>query len=207
MITLARDNLPPIRFLVAPGDPRDLLDYGRRPAADTRSRGARLRSHAAAVSVGAAGVAANPRAPHTRALALVAFAVGGGEAGAGRRCGSRRGAGRAGSVLVADVAGLRGRSRSAAKPIRSHAANRVRRERRRGARSGRAVRRPGPRVGPSRGGVPRRASSGSSAPDIPACHRVDRRGAGSGTAAGNRRRLHHVARQSSARPVPGAAGA
>ena len=28
MITLARDNLPPVRFLVARGDPRDLLDNG-----------------------------------------------------------------------------------------------------------------------------------------------------------------------------------
>ncbi len=27
-ITVARDNLPPIRFLIAPGDPRDLLDEG-----------------------------------------------------------------------------------------------------------------------------------------------------------------------------------
>lgn len=39
VITLTRDNLPPIRFLVAPGDPRDLLDNGvdllltRNPAA------------------------------------------------------------------------------------------------------------------------------------------------------------------------------
>ena len=55
-----------------PAIPRDLLDEGVDLLLTRDPRGARLRRHAAAVSVGAAGVAANPRAPHTRARAHVA---------------------------------------------------------------------------------------------------------------------------------------
>ena len=168
------------------GPPRS----GRRPAADAGSRGTRLRRHAAAVSVGAAGLAADPRAPDTRALALVAVAVGRRAAGARRRCGSRRGA-----------RGARRRSGgrrcptarralcAAANPAPTHAADRVRRTRRRGARSGRAPGRPGPCVEPRRHRVSRRAAPGPSETHLPARHRVDRRGAGAGAAAGHRRRL------------------
>ena len=187
VITVDRDNLPAIRFLVAPGDPRDLLDQGvdllltRDPAA------LELRRHAPAVSVCAAGLAANPRAPCARPLARVTVAVGGRAAGARRRCGSRRGAGGARPVLVADVAGLR-----------RHA--RLRRE---------TTPRPTPRIvydasdGAARDlaerfvGLVRASGPAATAlldallpdrprPDIPARRRVDRRGAGAGTAAGNR---------------------
>ena len=162
VITVDRDNLPAIRFLVAAGDTRDLLDQGVDLLLTRDPATLELRSHAPAVSVRAAGMAANPRASCTRPLALGGVAVGGRAAGSRRRCGSRRGAGGARSVLVADDGGLRGRTLSAARPLHADSANRLRRERRRGAGFGRALRRPGPCVGSGRNGVSRCAPSGPS---------------------------------------------
>ena len=99
-LTISRDNLPPLRFLVAPGDPRDLLDAGvdllltRDPA---------TLDYAAAL-------------PHFQRVPLawqrthifvtagrstvVTFTIGGRTTGAGQRRGSGRGAGSARPVLV-----------------------------------------------------------------------------------------------------------
>ena len=125
-ITLNRDNLPSLRFVVGSGDPRDLLGQWGRPAADPRSRGARLRRHAAAVPVRAAGVATSPRPPHAPAHARVSLSVGGSAAHPRQGCRSGRGAGGDGAVLVAGVAALQGRAIRAASAIHTDPANRLR---------------------------------------------------------------------------------
>ena len=153
-------------------------------------------------------MAANPRAPDARALALVAVAVGRtrGRCWPTMRFEERR-VGRAGRSGGRRCRTARSRLAPRARPILAHAANRLRRERRRGARSGRTPRRPGPRVGPCRDGVPRRAPSGPSAADLPACDRVDAvrrwrwRGGGEPMPG-----YVDVRRQPAARPVPRAAG-
>ena len=75
---------------------------GRGFAAHARSGDARLRRHVAALSAGAARVAANPRFRHSRTVNLVTFAIGERTTGAGQRRGSGRGAWSARPVLVRD---------------------------------------------------------------------------------------------------------
>ena len=203
-ITIARDNLPPIRFLVAPGDPRDLLDKGvdllltRDPAAlDYAATLPQFQSVPLAwqrthVLLAPGRSRSSPSLSEEARQVLADDAV----------RGEARGA--QGPFWWTDGDGLRvSHSLRRETTSSSHATNRLRRERRRGTRSGRALCGPGPRVRPGRGGVPRRAASRPSATDLPARHGVDRRGSGSGTAAGNRCRLHHVDRQSSARSRAG----
>ena len=141
-----------------------------------------------------------------RALALGAVALGG--AAAGPRRAMRFEARRVGRA-----------ARSGGRRCRTARRRRRRRERsprpRRGSCTTRATPPPAiwpsgwsawPRVEPRRHRVSRRAPSGPSAAHLPARHRAERRGSGSGAAAGRRRGLRDARRQAAARPVPGTAG-
>ena len=98
-LTISRDNLPPLRFLVAPGDPRDLLDAGvdllltRDPA--TLDYAATL-PHFQRVPL----AWQRTHIFYVRTVNRVTFTIGGRTTGAGQRRGSGRGAGSARPVLV-----------------------------------------------------------------------------------------------------------
>ena len=174
MITVARDNLSTIRFLVAPGDPRDLLDDGvdllltRDPA--TLDYAATLpQFQSVPLAWQRIHVLLTPgRSRSSPSLSEDARQVLADDAVRGEAQGAR------GPFWWQMLPDCEVTSFSAATAIRTHSADRVRRERRRGARSGRALCRPGPCVGPCRNGVARRAPSGPSAADVPACHWIDR---------------------------------
>ncbi len=163
VITVDRDDLPADslsrRSGRSPRPPRPR----RRPAADAGSGGARLRGHAAAVSVVAAGLAAtHVLLTPGRSRSSPSLPRSSGRPSPAMRCEARRG-GR-GTVLVADGAGLRialapPRNQSAPTPRIVYDA---------------ATARPAiwpsalsawPRLGPGRRRVSRRAPSGPSATD------------------------------------------